>query len=40
MNKVLHYGCQITLTYRDENGEEFLAYAEGFTSKKIRLKPA
>lgn len=40
LKKAIHFGCSITLSYRDENGRIFYATCEGFTSSKLRLRSA
>lgn len=40
LNKTLKMGCTITLCYKDENGNNYYACCEGFTSMKLRLLSA
>ena len=40
LSKALKVGCTITLCYKDDDGKNYYACCEGFTSMKLRLLPA
>ena len=37
LSKALKIGCTVTLCYKDEDGINYYACCEGFTSMKLRL---
>jgi len=37
LSKALKIGCTVTICYKDEEGNNYYACCEGFTSMKLRL---